>query len=67
MALGLPLEVCLRVDDDILRLSGTDCSGEIDEIVAKSLLFIFEYILNCCVLGKTEYLRTIVAEKPTLT
>ena len=23
MALGLPLEVCLRVYDDILRLSGT--------------------------------------------
>ena len=29
MALGIPLEVCLFVDDDILLLSGI--AGEIDE------------------------------------
>ena len=75
MALGLPLEECLCVDDDILRLSSTAleklmkrwlksllfisikyCSGEIDETMVKSLLFIFEYIFIYCTVvcwGKT--------------
>ena len=41
MVLGIPLEVCLRVYDDILLLLGTALK---DETVVKSPLFIFEYI-----------------------
>ena len=39
--------------------------------MAKSLVFVVEYIyiyiVNYCVLGKIEFLITIVAGKPTLT
>ena len=53
MALGLPLKECLCVDDDIMHLLGTALE-KFDETVAKSLLFIFEYIY-CTVVckGKT--------------
>ena len=51
MALGLPLEVCFRVYDDILRLSGTTLEKLMKQWLKAYYLFLNIYI-DCCVLGK---------------
>ena len=51
MALGLPLEVCLHVYDDILRLSGTALEKLMKQWLKANYLFLNIYI-DCRVLGK---------------
>ena len=51
MARGLPLEMCLCVDDDILRLSGTTLDKLMKQWLKAYYLFL-NIDINCCV-GKT--------------
>ena len=51
MALGLPLEVCLHVYDDILRLSGTAMEKLMKQWLKAYYLFLNMYI-DYCVLWK---------------
>ena len=58
MALGLPLEVCLHVYDDILCLSGTTLEKLMKQWLKSYYLFMI--YIDCCVLGeKLAYLRTL--------
>ena len=54
MALSLPLEVCLRVYDDILRLSGIVLEKLMKQWLKAYYLFMNMYS-DCCVLGKNLY------------
>ena len=51
LALGLPLEVCLHVCDDILHVSGTTLEKLMKPWLKAYYLFWNIYI-DCCVLGK---------------
>ena len=64
MALGLPLEVCLCVDDDILRLSGTALEKLMKQWLKGYYLFLNTYIE---LLGVGLACLRILAKKPILT
>ena len=51
MALGLPLEVCLHVYDDILHLSGITLEKLMKQWLKAYYLFL-NISIDCCVLGK---------------
>ena len=61
-----PLEECLCVDDDILRLSGTAMEKLMKQWLKAYYLFFNIYIALLCVGEKLACLRTI-AKKPALT
>ena len=56
MAIDLPLEVCLCVDDDILRLLGIALEKLMKRWLKAYYIYIYIYIYICifhyCVLGK---------------
>ena len=62
MALGLPLEVCLCVDDDILCLSGT----ALEKLMKQWLKAYYLFLTLLCV-GEKLACLTIVAKKSALT
>ena len=66
MALGLPLEERLCVDDDMMRLSGIALEKLMKQWLKAYYLFFNIYITLLCVRKKLECLRTI-AKKPALT
>ena len=66
MALGLPLEVCLCVDGDILRLSGNALEKLMKQWLKAYYLFLNIYIELLCVGEKLACMRTM-AKKSALT
>ena len=65
MAIGLPLEVCLRVYDDILCLSSTAMEKLMKQWLKDYYLFLNIYIDYCVLREELACLR-IVAKKSTL-
>ena len=66
MALSLPLEECLCVNDDILRLLGITLEKLMKQWLKAYYLFLNIYTALFCVGEKLACLRTI-AKKPALT